>query len=84
MATKESYLFFCFIRLSPSGKTKIIGVYTKDKQTTLGKIKWQPGWRKYCFFPSPETLFDADCLLEITNYLYDLMNERLSIPETKP
>jgi hypothetical protein len=32
---------------------------------TLGWIKWYAQWRRLCFFPTPGTLFDRECLLRI-------------------
>lgn len=34
----------------------------------LGIVKWYAGWRRYCFFPEPSTLFDPACLRELTTF----------------
>ncbi len=34
----------------------------------LGLVKWHSPWRRYCFFPSPGTLFDAACLRETADF----------------
>jgi hypothetical protein len=34
----------------------------------LGKIVWYGAWRKYCFFPLGETVFDKACLRDIANF----------------
>lgn len=31
----------------------------------LGWIQWYSPWRRYVFFPKPDTLYDASCLLDI-------------------
>lgn len=71
---KESYLIFGE-STSPSGKTKIIDVMSKGGDT-LGVIKWFGQWRKYCFYPEKDTIFDKSCLDEISNHINNLMLER--------
>lgn len=34
----------------------------------LGSIHWHGAWRKYCFFPKPETVFEQDCLRDIADF----------------
>jgi hypothetical protein len=34
----------------------------------LGDIHWWCNWRRYAFFPSDATLFDARCLREIADF----------------
>jgi len=35
----------------------------------LGEVYWFPPWREYCFFPDDGTVFSADCLAEIQDFL---------------
>lgn len=53
-------------------KTPIIELFNRDSQTLLGHIKWHGAWRKYCFFPKPDMLFDAGCLEVITKYIKEI------------
>jgi hypothetical protein len=50
------------------GKTKRWCVMTADGSTELGWISFYSRWRKYSFFPNPETLYEADCLRDIANF----------------
>ena len=34
----------------------------------LGIVRWYTYWRRYCFFPSEGTIFDAACLREIATF----------------
>jgi hypothetical protein len=34
----------------------------------LGKVRWFAAWRKYCFFPSLNTVFDVNDLHEIWSF----------------
>jgi len=51
---------------SVSGKTEIFYVYSN--KTKLGKICFFGRWRKYCFYPDTDTLFDYLCLNEISYF----------------
>lgn len=46
-------------------------VYPKDPKGghRLGEVKWWGAWRRYCFFPAPETLFEPTCLRDIADFL---------------
>lgn len=41
----------------------------------LGVVKWWGAWRKYAFFPNPDTLYEQDCLRDIAQIIVDLTNE---------
>lgn len=53
----------------PEGKRKtvIVDVVSVSSGTTLGEIRWHGPWRQFCFFPTPHTLFNKDCLREIAD-----------------
>lgn len=58
-------------------KTPIYKLYNKkDESIYLGEIKWNGAWRKYCFYPEYETLFDSKCLMELVKFIDYLMKER--------
>lgn len=59
-----------------TGKTKVFYVAAKNSTGFLGQIKWYGPWRKYAFFPEPNTIFETDCLTDITNFIKNLMLER--------
>ncbi len=54
---------------SDSGKTNIYRVQNKKNGIIIGYIKWFGAFRKYCFFPNPETVYDRSCLIEISYFL---------------
>lgn len=60
---------------STSGKTKVYEITTKDSSSILGYIKWHGAWRKYCFYPEGNTIFDSKCLEAISICLLDLTNQ---------
>ena len=52
----------------PERKTDIFTVTSKDPTNELGIVKWFGSWRKYCFFPYPNTVFDSACLQNIAHF----------------
>lgn len=57
-------------------KTRIWWVRNIVTDFRVGVVKWHGAWRKYCFFPSPDTLFDSDCMALIAEFLNDRNMER--------
>jgi len=57
-------------------KTQVYNVINNLDGSYLGQVKWYSAWRKYCFFPQPNCVFESDCLSDITKFLNKLMLER--------
>lgn len=57
-----------FNQTRDTGKTKSWRV-GNGSGMTLGRISWNAGWRRYCFFPGMDTLYDGSCLLEICEFM---------------
>jgi len=62
--------------LDRTDKTTRYEVRNSENNVLLGIIKWFGAWRKYAFFPYPDTVFETQCLSDITQFLKDLMEER--------
>lgn len=60
----------------PNRVTPIIEINTRMGVHKLGFIKWHGAWRKYCFFPESETIFDVSCMEEIMQKIRELMAAR--------
>ncbi|EAK8385918.1 hypothetical protein CIC46_10245 [Listeria monocytogenes] len=58
-----------------TGKTRRVLVRNKATRFLLGEITFWPAWRKYVFAPENLTLFDADCLNEISSKLTQMNKE---------
>lgn len=52
-----------------SRKTPIYNLYIKDSNFQLGCIKWYGAWRKFCFYPNVETVWDNKCLTIVIELL---------------
>lgn len=59
-----------------TGKTQVFQVLAKQDGVLLGTIKWFGRWRKYAFFPEPETVYENDCLNDISIFISGLMLHR--------
>lgn len=58
--------------LHPSAKTgrwKVEVCYGPNIGDLLGTIKWHAPWRRYCFFPESDTIFEITCLNDITDFI---------------
>jgi len=51
-------------------KTKhwVVKTTYEENRATLGIVKWYGSWRKYCFLPCEQTIFEWDCLREIADF----------------
>ena len=66
-----------FAEVGNTGRTRIWNVITTyDDGTILGEIKWFARWRKYAFFPRPDTVYETTCLGGIVRFLNDQMEAR--------
>ena len=65
-----------FYLYEDTGKTKKYNIVTKDYPMILGEVKWFSRWRKYSFFPAPNTVFEKDCMMDIVDFIDKLMLER--------
>lgn len=64
-----------------AGKTNKYGVFNLTKSLLLGFIRWHGAWRKYCFFPASNTVFDNGCMKEIIEFIDEQMLERKSVKD---
>lgn len=65
-----------FNKIGDTGKTEIWDVISKSSQFILGKVKWYGPWRQYCFFPSPNCVFNRTCMDDIKKLMGELMAKR--------
>ncbi len=63
-----SFIIFRRDLLAEKGKTQLWFVLTMDQSMVLGNIRWFGRWKKYAFFPNPETVYERTCLREIADF----------------
>jgi hypothetical protein len=64
---------------SDSGKTKLVVIMPQESghgTKALGRIKWFGRWRQYVFFPEPETIWNPECIADVTKVIERLMEDR--------
>jgi hypothetical protein len=64
----SQFLDFDFECKTPSGKTSIWIVKSRNSRATLGGIMWSGAWRKYIFRTISDCDFDWNCLAEIIEF----------------
>jgi hypothetical protein len=65
-----TYVRFDYTTDSKSGKTEIWTVFPKDDLTDyLGTVQWMARWRKYAFYPNPETVYEETCMGDISTFI---------------
>ena len=50
-------------------KTPILHICSKLSGNEIGEIKWYGAWRKFCFFPNKDTIWDDKCLTSLNEFL---------------
>lgn len=84
MNTSEcAWIRFVPAGLSPSGKTQIWNVVLKYQSVVGGQVRWWGAWRKYAFFPNPNTLYEQDCLRDIARFIEQLSHEHRHLVDEK-
>ena len=66
-----NYIKFGLHHREANRKTDIWSVFATASEVALGQIRFHGAWRKFCFFPAPNTMFDAGCLREIEKFCED-------------
>lgn len=52
----------------PERRTARYVVRANGSGIFLGTVKWYAPWRRYSFFPEPETIFEHECLRAIAEF----------------
>ena len=73
---ESKYLWFNKQPKKPERKTDLFEVRSKLSGSILGYVHWYSQWRRYVFSPSSATIFDANCLADIQDFIKKLMQER--------
>ena len=68
--------YMIFHLVGDTGKTEIWNILSKSSEFVLGQIKWYSPWRQYCFFPSPNSVFNPTCMDDINKFIKELMRKR--------
>ncbi len=72
----ESFVEIQLAGTSKSGKTEIYEVKNVETGEKLGMIRWYARWHAYCYFQENDIVMSPSCLLNVSQYLNGLMDER--------
>ena len=67
---KGDYFFITKIN-EANRKTPIYYIFEYNANC-IGEIKWYSPWRKFCFYPDKDTVWDNKCLNEVLLKLIDI------------
>lgn len=73
---ERTWIFFGKVVPVLSKKTNVYIIRSQEGTLLLGSIKWYGPWRKYCFFPQPDCVFESKCIDDINDFLKQLMVDR--------
>ena len=66
---KLDYEYIHFEELAPKPKTKVWSCKNNKSKEQLGVVKYHPGWRQYCYFPTVQAIYSAGCMDDISAFL---------------
>ena len=77
MKTEYKHIHFEDVSYLHSGrKTKTFICANNNTDVQLGDVAWSRAWRQYCFEPESQTVFSKSCLLDICDFIKQLIEER--------
>ena len=57
--------YFVVARTKQSNRKTPIYFIVNKEEDCIGEIKWYGPWRKFCFYPDKNTVWDSKCLNEV-------------------
>ena len=64
-----THVNFVMTGRSTTGKTIVWLVQARKGGDHLGYVRWMARWRKYCFYPEPNCIFEETCLRDIADFI---------------
>jgi hypothetical protein len=64
-----SWIAFNEDEAAARGRKTLVWTVTAIGGGTLGVVKFYSQWRKYAFYPNPNTLFEEECLRDIATFV---------------
>jgi hypothetical protein len=79
IVVKTDYKYIHFDKKFNLAKTTAWSCINNSGGYELGEVKWNAGWREYCYFPLPtysSVVYSSGCLKDIADFIEQLMAER--------
>lgn len=67
--------YFFITKSNYEGRKTPIYYIFEFNTNCIGEIKWYAPWRKFCFYPDKDTVWDSKCLLEVLQQLDKINDE---------
>jgi len=65
-----------FEEIAKMPKTSVYSVISNHDNLELGRIRWHGAWRQYIFSSFEGSVWSADCLAEVSEFLVKLKKKR--------
>lgn len=52
----------------PEGRRTNVYYVINKKRSCIGVVKWHGPWKRFCFYPSPESCYDPVCLESVADF----------------
>lgn len=72
---KYKHIYFEKVETTKPRKTEIWECRHNEDDYFLGEVKWHGAWRQYCFFPEEQLVFSRSCLIDISHFIQQLMDD---------
>lgn len=70
------YKYIHFVKTEGKPKTSVWECRNNSSGHELGVVKWNSGWRQYCYFPTVQAVYSSGCLNNISEFISTIMQER--------
>ena len=74
---KTQYKYIHFEKIADKPMTSVWSCRNNTGDYEIGIVKWNPGWRQYCFFPSSDMVFSPGCMKDIIDFIAALAQQRI-------
>jgi len=73
---KTHYQFIHFEQKAETKTTYCWSCKNNKNGAQLGEVRWYPQWRQWCYFPTIEAVYSADCLKDIQDFIGQLKGDK--------
>ncbi len=80
---ENKHIRFVLDGTSESGRTRIWNVEATRDGHWLGEVKWMGRWYRYAFWPTPDTVFEQNCLRTIAAFCEEMTKEQRGLSKPK-
>jgi hypothetical protein len=63
------FRYIHFVKVGEKPRTSVWSCRNNRNGAELGRVKWHPPWRQYCYFPAASTVFSSGCLADIETFI---------------